>query len=98
MSGQCCAQDPATLPAHGKIGYTGNSLCEDGYVGEYEQRPNTDGKDLPGFPGITSLTFLTASRPAGSAGSTAGGGGAALETLTSNEYSPGRMPRPAPFT
>jgi hypothetical protein len=76
MSGQCCVQDRATLPAHGKIGYTGNSLCEDGYVGEYERRETTDGKGPPGCPGLASFAFLTACRPAGSGGSTEGGGGA----------------------
>lgn len=33
MSGQCCVQDRATLPGYGRIGYTGNSLCAEGYEG-----------------------------------------------------------------
>ena len=43
MSGQCCVQDYETIPAHGKIGFTGNSLCVGGYVGVYDRRPTTDG-------------------------------------------------------
>lgn len=65
MSGQCCVQDRETLPANGKIGYTGNSLCEDGFVGEYEQRPTTDGLGPPGCPNYTSYAFLTACRVPG---------------------------------
>lgn len=65
MSGQCCVQDWETLPANGKIGYTGNSLCEDGFQGEYEQRPTTDGLGLPGCPNYTSFAFLTACRAPG---------------------------------
>jgi cell division septum initiation protein DivIVA len=58
MSGQCCVQDRSTLPAHGKIGYTGNSLCEDGWYDVYERRPTTDGLGPPGCPGYTSYPFL----------------------------------------
>jgi hypothetical protein len=65
LSGQCCVQDRATLPLHGKIGYTGNSLCEDGYQPEYEQRSTTDGLGPPGCPAYTSFAFLVACRAAG---------------------------------
>jgi len=58
MSGQCCVQDRSTLPAHGKIGYTGNSLCEDGWYGVSERRPTTDGLGPPGCPGYASYIFL----------------------------------------
>lgn len=58
MSGQCCVQDRATLPAYGRIGYTGNSLCAEGYEGIYERRPTTDGQGPPGCPGYTSFVFL----------------------------------------
>lgn len=30
------------LPAHGKIGFDGYAICEDGYVGDSEQRPTTE--------------------------------------------------------
>lgn len=65
LSGQCCVQDRSTLPENGKIGYTGNSLCEDGYVGEYEQRATTDGQGPPGCPNYTSFAFLLSCRVAG---------------------------------
>jgi hypothetical protein len=58
MSGQCCVQDRATLPRLGKIGYTGNSLCIEGYEGIYEHRPTTNGEGPPGCPGYTSFAYL----------------------------------------
>ncbi len=58
MSGQCCVQDRATLPRLGKIGYTGNSLCIEGYEGIYERRPTTNGEGPPGCPGYTSFVYL----------------------------------------
>ena len=58
MSGQCCVQDRKTLPRNGKIGYTGNSLCIEGYEGIYERRPTTNGEGPPGCPGYTSFVYL----------------------------------------
>jgi len=58
MSGQCCVQDRSLLPPHGKIGYTGNSLCEDGWFEVYGRRPTTDGNGPPGCPGYNSFVFL----------------------------------------
>jgi len=58
MSGQCCVQDQSTLPAHGKIGYTGNSLCEDNWYEVYDRRATTNGEGPPGCPGYTSFVFL----------------------------------------
>ena len=57
-SGQCCVQDRSTLPRNGKIGYTGNSLCIEGYEGIYERRPTTNGEGPPGCPGYTSFAYL----------------------------------------
>jgi hypothetical protein len=45
------------LPAHGKIGYDGYAICEDGYVGDSERRPTTDGKPAPGSP-YSSFPYL----------------------------------------
>lgn len=45
------------LPAHGKIGFDGYAICEDGYVGDSERRPTTDGKPAPGSP-YTSFPYL----------------------------------------
>lgn len=50
-----CVQD--SLPAHGKIGFDGWSICEEGYVGDSERRPTTDGKQAPGSP-YTSFPYL----------------------------------------
>ncbi len=82
MSGQCCVQDEDTIPRFGHIGYTGNSLCDDGYAGVYVHRPTTDGKGPPGCPNYTSFAFLTeCTKKNGGAdaavpgGSTLGGGG-----------------------
>lgn len=72
MSGQCCVQDYETIPEHGRIGYTGNSICDDGYAATYEQRPTTDGQGPPGCPGYTSFAFLISC--ARSADSTSGEG------------------------
>lgn len=58
MSGQCCVQDRSTIPPHGKIGYTGNSFCEDGWYDVFDRRPTTDGQGPPGCPGYTSFVFL----------------------------------------
>jgi peptidoglycan hydrolase CwlO-like protein len=58
MSGQCCVQDRSTLPSHGKIGYTGNSLCQDGWYEVYDRRSTTDGEGVDGCPGYTSFVFL----------------------------------------
>jgi len=58
FSGQCCVQDEETLPAHGRIGYTGNSICDDGYAGDYEHRPTPSGEGPPGCPQYTSFAFL----------------------------------------
>lgn len=55
MSGTGCVQED--LPANGKIGYDGNSLCIDGYVGIYERRATTDGEPAPGGP-YTSFAYL----------------------------------------
>jgi hypothetical protein len=62
MSGVCCVQDRETLPAEGKIGYVGDSLCTEssGLVGVYERRPTTDGQGPPGCPAYTSFAFLKA--------------------------------------
>ena len=57
MSGQCCVQDRSTIPSHGKIGYTGNSLCEDGWYEVYDRRPTTNGEGPPGCP-YNSFVFL----------------------------------------
>lgn len=58
MSGQCCVQDRSQLPPHGRIGYTGNSFCEDGWYDVFDRRPTTDGNGPPGCPGYTSFVFL----------------------------------------
>jgi hypothetical protein len=58
MSGICCVQDRETLPENGKIGYVGDSLCIEGYVGVFDHRPTTDGEGPPGCPGYTSFAFL----------------------------------------
>jgi len=58
MSGICCVQDRETLPENGKIGYVGDSLCIEGYVGVYDHRQTTDGKGVDGCPGYTSFAFL----------------------------------------
>jgi hypothetical protein len=58
MSGQCCVQDRSTLPPHGKIGYTGNSLCQDGWFEVYERRSTPTDEGPPGCPGYTSYVFL----------------------------------------
>jgi hypothetical protein len=50
-----CVQ--SQLPAHGKIGYDGYGICEDGYVGDSERRPTTDGKQAPGSP-YASFPYL----------------------------------------
>ena len=76
MSGQCCVQDYETLPRHGRIGYTGNSICDDGYRGVYEHRPTSDGKGVDGCPGYTSFPFLTeCTKSDGAAGGAAAGSG-----------------------
>jgi len=76
MSGQCCVQDFDTIPDHGRIGYTGNSICDDGYTGIYERRATTDGEGPPGCPNYTSFVFLEECVKKGSgAGGVTGGGG-----------------------
>jgi len=107
MSGQCCVQDRSTLPSHGKIGYTGNSLCEDGWFEVYDRRPTTDGNGPPGCPGYTSFVFLlecASSREeaqrrqaevdaaaAGGSGAT-GGGGLNMSPLSDALYGSGGIP------
>jgi len=73
MSGQCCVQDYETIPEHGRIGYTGNSICDDGYAGIYERRPTTDGQGPPGCPGYTSFVFLKECRESDGGGAASGG-------------------------
>jgi hypothetical protein len=55
LSGIGCVQEQ--LPSHGKIGYDGTSICEDGYSGTYERRATTDGQPAPGTP-YTSFAYL----------------------------------------
>jgi hypothetical protein len=50
-----CSQE--MLPAHGKIGYDGYGICEEGYQGIYERRETTDGKSAPGSP-YTNFPYL----------------------------------------
>ena len=93
MSGQCCVQDYETLPEHGKIGYTGNSLCEDGYVATYERRGTKDGKGVDGCPGYTSFVFLkSCSSQAGGAADLSFAGDADLSDLTAAVYGGGSGP------
>jgi len=98
MSGQCCVQDYETIPEHGRIGYTGNSICDDGYVGVYQRRPTTGGGGPPGCPGYTSFAFLTSCVRSGSGtGATAGGGldsGGAIRDLSDALYDRGSGPSP----
>jgi hypothetical protein len=75
LSGTGCVQDRSTLPGHGKIGYDGTSICEDGYSGAYEHRETTDGETAPGTPYV-NFAFLTACNGAAAApAATTGGGG-----------------------
>ncbi len=75
LSGIGCVQDRSTLPGHGKIGYDGTSICEDGYSGAYEHRETTDGEPAPGTPYV-NFAFLTACNGAAAApAATTGGGG-----------------------
>ena len=93
MSGQCCVQDYETLPAHGKIGYTGNSLCEDGYVATYERRGTKDGKGVDGCPNYTSFVFLTScASQAGGAADPSLTGEAGLNGLSAAVYAGGSGP------
>jgi hypothetical protein len=55
MSGTGCVQE--VLPANARWSYEGYAICNDGYVGVYERRPTTDGKQAPGTP-YTSFAFL----------------------------------------
>lgn len=50
-----CSQE--ILPAHGKIGFDGHAICEEGYQGIYQRRETTDGKSPPGSP-YTSFPYL----------------------------------------
>ena len=54
-SGTACVQEQ--YPPHGHIGYDGHPVCDEGYVGIYEQRPTTDGKGVPGNP-ATAFAYL----------------------------------------
>lgn len=90
LSGQCCVQDRGTLPENGKIGYTGNSLCEDGYVGGYEQRPTTDGEGPPGCPNYTSYAFLLSCTMAGDAPEVGPGPGDTPAPAADPSPAPGR--------
>lgn len=56
MSGTGCVQED--VPPNGRISYVGDSICNDGFVGIYEQRPTTDGKGVPGNPQATSFAYL----------------------------------------
>jgi hypothetical protein len=91
MSGQCCVQDYETIPDHGRIGYTGNSICDDGYAATYEQRPTTDGQGPPGCPGYTSFAFLTSCIKSGSAVS-GGDGGISIRDLSDAVFHGGSGP------
>jgi hypothetical protein len=94
MSGQCCVQDYETIPEHGRIGYTGNSICDDGYGAVYERRPTTDGQGPPGCPGYTSFVFLTECRLSDGAAAAGGGlgGGGAIRDLSDALYDAGSGP------
>ena len=93
MSGQCCVQDYETLPEHGKIGYTGNSLCEDGYVATYERRGTQNGLGVDGCPNYTSFVFLTScASQAGGAADPSLTGEAGLNGLSAAVYAGGSGP------
>ena len=93
MSGQCCVQDYETLPEHGKIGYTGNSLCEDGYVATYERRGTKNGLGVDGCPNYTSFVFLTScASQAGGGADSSFAGDADLSDLTAAVYGGGSGP------
>ena len=95
MSGQCCVQDYETIPEHGRIGYTGNSLCDDGYVATYERRPTQNGLGVDGCPGYTSFVFLTScASQAGGAADFSFAGDADLSDLTAAVYAGGSGPSP----
>jgi len=99
LSGQCCVQDYEAIPDHGRIGYTGNSICDDGYVGVYERRPTTNGLGVDGCPGYTSFAFLKSCVRSGSgagAAGTGGGlsGGGAIRDLSDAIYDRGSGPSP----
>jgi hypothetical protein len=91
MSGQCCVQDYETIPEHGRIGFTGNSICDDGYLATYEQRPTTDGQGPPGCPAYTSFAFLTSCVKSASGTS---GGGISIRDLSEAVYHGGSGPSP----
>jgi hypothetical protein len=91
MSGQCCVQDYETIPEHGRIGFTGNSICDDGYLATYEQRPTTDGQGPPGCPAYTSFAFLTSCVQSASSTS---GGGISIRDLSEAVYHGGSRPSP----
>ena len=92
MSGQCCVQDYETLPNHGKIGYTGNSMCEDGYVATYERRGTQNGLGVDGCPNYTSFVFLKSCASQGGAADPSLTGEAGLNGLSAAVYAGGSGP------
>jgi hypothetical protein len=91
MSGQCCVQDYETIPENGRIGYTGNSICPEGFSGTYEQRPTTDGQGPPGCPGYTSFAFLT-SCVSSTSGTSGGDAGISIRDLSEAVFHGGSGP------
>jgi len=76
MSGQCCVQDFDTIPEHGLIGYTGNSICDEGYTGVYERLPTKNREGVAGCPNYASFAFLEEclKKDSGAGGAIGGGG------------------------
>ena len=94
FSGQCCVQDYETLPDHARIGYTGNSICDDGYTGIYKQRATTSGLGPPGCPQYTSFAFLAECVSRGSGAGGVIGGGGAIRDISTAIYEGGSGPSP----
>jgi hypothetical protein len=92
-SGQCCVQDYDTIPDHARLGYTGNSICDEGYEGVYEQRPTKDGGGVAGCPNYKSFAFLK--RCGAPYGVRPGGTAAVLDRPSEALYGGGTEPSPA---
>jgi hypothetical protein len=94
MSGQCCVQDYETIPEHGRLGYTGNSICDDGYVGVYQGRMTTNREGVPGCPNYNEFAFLTECLPQGSGAGAALSGGGVIRNASEALYHGGSGPSP----